>query len=124
MMPEVQRFLKFNLDNGQFPESIETLPLAEIFVLVGFYLIYAIEEVTHLVIDKCAGGQAQLGHSHGETQQMLDSSGNIKTVKVEPSFVSAMRGFLVVLALSLHEMFEGIADRKRSVAAATRYRVS
>ena len=72
--------MKFNLDNGQFPESIETLPLAEIFVLVGFYLIYAIEEITHLVIDKCAGGQTQLGHSHGETQQMLDSSGNIKTV--------------------------------------------
>ena len=29
--------------------------------------------------------------------------------EVEPAFVSAMRGFLVVLALSLHEMFEGIA---------------
>ena len=77
---QVHRFLKFNLDNDQLPESIETLPLAEIFVLIGFYLIYAIEEVTHLVIDKCAGGQAQLGHSHGETQQMLDGAGNIKTV--------------------------------------------
>ena len=41
---------------------------------------------------------------------MLDSNGNVKIVQGEPpAFVSAMRGFLVVLALSLHEMFEGIA---------------
>ena len=76
----MHRFLNFNLDHNQLPESIETLPLAEIFVLIGFYLIYSIEEVTHLLIDRCAGGHAQLGHAHGETQQMLDSAGNIKTV--------------------------------------------
>ena len=36
----------------------------------------------------------------------------------EEKFVSAMRGFLVVLALSLHEMFEGIA---LGLAATERY---
>merc|ERR1711915_500497 len=89
------------------------MPLAEIFFLVGFYLIYAIEEVTHLMIDRCAAGQLS-GHGHAHTtsevRQMLDSNGNVKNVQGEPpAFLSAMRGFLVVLALSLHEMFEGIA---------------
>lgn len=113
MMPEVHRFLKFNFDSGQLSSSLQNMPLAEIFVLVGFYLIYAIEELTHLMIDRCAAGHLT-GHGHvhnsAEVRQMLDSNGNVKIVQGEPpAFVSAMRGFLVVLALSLHEMFEGIA---------------
>ena len=53
---QVHRFLKFNFDSGQLSSSLQNMPLAEIFVLVGFYLIYAIEELTHLMIDRCAAG--------------------------------------------------------------------
>ena len=94
--------------------NLESFPLAEVFVLIGFYLIYIIEEVTHALIDRCAaGGQHSHGHGHhADEMQMLNNAGvvNDKTDPDDPpAFVSAMRGFLVVLALSLHEMFEGIA---------------
>ena len=79
-----------------------------------------------MMIDKCAGSVSPHAHHFTETETMLDSQGNIKTLQSnhhyllynvrmliaeeeQPAFVSAMRGFLVVLALSLHEMFEGIA---------------
>ena len=113
---QVQSFLKTNFEKGQLSQNLESFPLAEVFVLIGFYLIYIIEEVTHALIDRCAaGGQHGHGHGHGghgDEMQMLNHAGvvNDKTGSDEPpAFVSAMRGFLVVLALSLHEMFEGIA---------------
>ena len=73
----------------------------------------------------CVGGMNGHGHGFPEAEQMLETS-DMKEVKEsedngkipfkylylltgEEKFVSAMRGFLVVLALSLHEMFEGIA---------------
>ena len=46
MIPEVQRFLEFNFQHGQLSESLRSMPLGEIFVLIGFYLIYTIEEVS------------------------------------------------------------------------------
>eukprot|EP00090_Calanus_glacialis_P008016 TRINITY_DN16378_c0_g1_i1.p1 TRINITY_DN16378_c0_g1~~TRINITY_DN16378_c0_g1_i1.p1 ORF type:complete len:327 (-),score=65.67 TRINITY_DN16378_c0_g1_i1:190-1170(-) len=109
MMPEVHKFLKFNFDHHQLPASLGNLPLAEIFILVGFFLIYIIEEVTHSLMGLCTSGMN--GHSHGfpEAEQMLETSDMRKEQESEEKFVSAMRGFLVVLALSLHEMFEGIA---------------
>ena len=59
MIPEVQRFLEFNFQHGQLSESLRSMPLGEIFVLIGFYLIYTIEEVSeesvktsnHIIID-------------------------------------------------------------------------
>ena len=58
------------------------MPLAEMFVLIGFYLIYAIEEVTHLLIDRCASSHVHShGHGGGETVQMLDKNGNIQNVQ-------------------------------------------
>ena len=92
--------------------SLKSFPLAEVFVLIGFYLIYIIEEVTHALIDRCAAG-GQHGHNHGHDEmQILNQAGVVSHKNgsdQQPAFVSAMRGFLVVLALSLHEMFEGIA---------------
>ena len=104
---------------------------------VGFYLIYAIEEASHAALARCGGPEHEHGHSHaaaergdsGDTgHQLLDTEAGEKEgqsryltfpsstyllsviyVEPEPAFLSAMRGFLVVLALSLHEMFEGIA---------------
>lgn len=37
--------------DGLFPET--GLNLAEIFILCGFFLIYAVEEFTHLFLQKC-----------------------------------------------------------------------
>jgi len=112
MMPEVQNFLSTNFEKGQLSPSLKSFPLAEVFVLIGFYLIYIIEEVTHALIDRCAAG-GQPGHNQGHDEmQILNQAGVVSHKNgsdQQPAFVSAMRGFLVVLALSLHEMFEGIA---------------
>ena len=44
MLPEVNLFLAHNIASGQIEES--GLPLAEIWVLCGFFMIYFVEEVT------------------------------------------------------------------------------
>ena len=117
---------------------------------VGFYLIYAIEEASHAALARCGGPEHGHGHGHaaaergdsGDTgHQLLDTEAGEKEgqsryltylsstyllsaiiyVEPEPAFLSAMRGFLVVLALSLHEMFEGIA---LGLATTTRWHLS
>ena len=108
MMPEVDRFLETNIRNGQLDHSLARLPLAEIFVLVGFYLIYSIEEGTHFLIDRYAGTTGLSGDHH-EAQVMVVRQGKQGTEGSKTKIVSALRGFLVVLALSLHELFEGMA---------------
>jgi len=106
MLPEVNLFLAHNISSGQIEES--GLPLAEIWVLCGFFMIYFIEEVTHVVLSKCKGStpatsdekQAMFnGSAHGHSH---DLAGNVQST-------AALRGFLVVLAISLHAVFEGIA---------------
>ena len=40
------------------------MPLAEIFVLAGFYLIFTMEEVTHFTIERYAANTGLPAHSH------------------------------------------------------------
>jgi len=128
MLPEVNLFLKYNIDNGQIASN--GWPLAEIWVLCGFFMIYFVEEVTHLLMLKCNptkkkgaapveegveenkvlnGAKPSHGHSHNLPMAVTEDGG----------FEAALRGFLVVLAISLHAIFEGIAmgltDNTRSV---------
>ena len=55
------------MGDGLFPET--GLNLAEIFILCGFFLIYAIEEFTHLFLQKCCtnrGGRSKpVNRTHG-----------------------------------------------------------
>ena len=55
--------------SGQVPPSLSSLPLAEIFVLCGFYLIYSIEEATHYLINRYAASSQLHLHSHQETSE-------------------------------------------------------
>merc|ERR1712154_113803 len=109
MMPEVDRFLATNLRNGQLDPDLTSLPLAEIFVLVGFYLIYSIEEGTHFLVERYAASTSLAGGHHHEAQAMMTSPDKPDTEGSKVKLLSALRGFLVVLALSLHELFEGMA---------------
>lgn len=51
MLPEVREFLAKNVEAGLFPDT--GMSMAEIIVLCGFYMIYIVEEITHLLLDKC-----------------------------------------------------------------------
>ena len=59
---------------------MDNLPLAEIFTLIGFFLIYVIEEVTHALMGLCAGEMHTHSHGFPEAEQMLDSL-DMKTVR-------------------------------------------
>ena len=101
------------------------LPVAEIFVLAGFILIYVVEEFGHWALVRLVAGKnfgrfwtfkehkiqtnisCRTGHISG------DSGGHGHShdvaIPVEESIQATARGFLVVLALSIHDFFEGIA---------------
>ena len=93
------------------------MPLAEIFVLLGFFMIYLVEEGTHLLLRACHPKKVSVSvngdkvphlhreHSHGAEEIAGIHAGGAG----ESSFEATMRGFVVVLALSLHALFEGVA---------------
>ena len=72
MLPDVNEVVVLAIEQGSFPDS--GLPVAEIFVLAGFLMIYMLEEVLHHILVKSGhlkeeegahskpGGH---GHSHG-----------------------------------------------------------
>jgi len=153
MLPEVNLFLQYNIDKGLLSNDAGW-PLAEIWILCGFFMIYFVEEVTHILMMKCNanpknkvsaeemregkvnGGYGnpvngrgrpdghQGGHHENPPQQQQQqghghSHDLTQAVSTEAGFEAALRGFLVVLAISLHAVFEGIAmgltDNARSV---------
>merc|ERR1719402_131060 len=113
MLPEVNLFLQYNIDHGQLADT--GMPLAEIWVLCGFFMIYFIEELTHKLVAKFNTAK-DVGGTKEEKSKMLNTktghghSHDIPhTAGQEAGFEAALRGFLVVLAISLHAVFEGIA---------------
>jgi len=114
MLPEVNLFLQYNIDHGQLSNT--GLPLAEIWVLCGFFMIYFIEELTHVFMARC-NPEKKEENTKEETSKMLNGHGSghghshdiPEGLTKEGGFEAALRGFLVVLAISLHAIFEGIA---------------
>jgi len=104
MLPDVNDLLS-EMREGEGKSSTlsdSELPIAEIFVLAGFLLIYLVEELGHWALTKSGhiseDKKGHHGHSHDEVM-----------VPVEDSIQATARGFLVVLALCIHDFFEGIA---------------
>ena len=89
------------------------MPVAEILVLGGFLFIYSLEELTHLVL-VCTGNLSSgHGHSHEEIEVPVEESIQVGPGQYQITlncFIQATsRGFLIVLALCIHDFFEGIA---------------
>jgi len=101
MLPDVNEVVVMAIEDGSFPDS--GLPVAEIFVLAGFLMIYMLEEVLHHILVKSGhlkeeeGEHAKPGHSHDNA------------IPSEEGLQATARGFLVILALSIHDLFEGVA---------------
>ncbi|CAO1406266.1 unnamed protein product [Diamesa tonsa] len=106
--------------------------LAELLMCSGFFLIYLIEELVHNFLhrsqhkklkekdareksDETATSfedpfkpdniQKKQSHGHGHSHMPLQ----LPHAEEEDFLVSSMRGLLIVLALSIHELFEGLA---------------
>jgi len=106
MLPDVNEVLVAAIESGSFPDS--GLPVAEIFVLAGFLMIYLLEEVLHHLLVKSGHLQEEEGvqskpGAHGHSHD------NVEVVPTEEGIQATARGFLVILALSIHDLFEGVA---------------
>lgn len=130
MLPEVRE----DLEEANIEFLVEK-PCAEIFMAIGFFLIYFIEEMVHYFLD------AKVHHHHDKTIQVHKSftvhtqaceagqtdyeNCSIKS-ETQPSYGSIpsdttddclqentskilLRNFLTILALSIHCVFEGLA---------------
>jgi zinc transporter 1/2/3 len=119
MLPDVREIYLKALAEGSFPDT--GLEIPEIFVLAGFLLIYIIEEIAHILVDKCTQAQRDTELSLEKVDQN-DNSGKKHPDSHGPhghghdidlgennSFEAVARGFLVILALCIHDLFEGIA---------------
>jgi len=101
MLPDVREIYLKATAEGSFPDS--GLDVPEILVLAGFLLIYIIEEVAHAILEKCGvlgGDDEEEKGAHGHSHEFQVSSNSIQ---------DTARGFLVILALCIHDLFEGIA---------------
>ncbi|XP_023347914.1 zinc transporter ZIP1 [Eurytemora carolleeae] len=123
MLPDVREIYLIASSTGAFPNSGMDVP--EILVLAGFLMIYMIEEVAHGILEhfgiisshhddheleheKHDKEKEGAGGGHGHSHEFNASSDTIQ---------DAARGFLVILALCIHDLFEGIAlgvSRKES----------
>merc|ERR1712079_316517 len=83
------------------------VPLAEILVLCGFLMIYLIEEIAHTLLHKFRSTDMTNGET--STGQSEELPTNVLSNIQEASFQIALRGFFIMLAISLHAVFEGIA---------------
>merc|ERR1711899_209687 len=131
MLPEANEALEESSIKNQ------GLALGEIFMICGFLMIYVVEELAHMVLHKLKKDQHQNERENSNqvisseepttTTTTMTSSSSVSSSKadlpngdythedikpeifVPDDFQAAFRGFMVVLAISLHAIFEGIA---------------
>jgi len=131
MIPEVRESFEEAAALGEWP-ILEQFPFAETVVCLGFFAVYLFEELGERLISKhnkkaaeekphesnipddiqtetslesnihqhqSSAEEADHGHSHGPNLNDLE----------QKSLAAAIRGFLLVFALSFHSIFEGMA---------------
>ncbi|OUC47049.1 putative metal cation transporter, ZIP family [Trichinella nativa] len=106
-------------------EEQSTFPLAEFFAAIGFSLILCIEQVvlylrnSHFYYDNVTDNVETLETTDDENRPLLDErklrrryslvSDSGEEVHVDPWSHSALRALLMLLTLSTHALFEGLA---------------
>lgn len=129
LLPEVDDNIELLQDAGEIPDM--PIFLAGLIMCSGFFMMYLVEELVHLYINsrenKIENSKTTKPFSlrrsitEAEAPEAVSSRKEIETVNheghshlvvnnfSEDSIVSALRGLLIVLALSIHELFEGLA---------------
>ncbi|XP_011152236.1 zinc transporter ZIP1 isoform X3 [Harpegnathos saltator] len=125
LLPEVTDGVGHLIEEGKLPKL--SFSWAEMLACTGFFIMYFVEECVHTYlrwrqrrgagkakdvnrstnelmesgqVPPCANGHTHMGHSH--LPVIMESN--------EDDFViSSLRGLLIVLGLSVHELFEGLA---------------
>uniref|UniRef100_A0A2A4K3G4 Uncharacterized protein n=1 Tax=Heliothis virescens TaxID=7102 RepID=A0A2A4K3G4_HELVI len=131
LLPEVDENIEELQEAGELGDF--PLFLAGLIMCGGFFMIYLIEELVHLYINSrqnkkkdntfakpfrmrkssLAGGSVEAQVEPSEEKELENAgkqAGHSHLVmNEEDSVASALRGLLIVLALSIHELFEGLA---------------
>ncbi|XP_038206731.1 zinc transporter ZIP1-like [Zerene cesonia] len=127
LLPEVDENIKLLQEEGRLPEM--PIYLAPLIMCSGFFMMYLVEELVHVYINSRENKSANTSFTRvlsiRRSKSEEDGNTDIQTikeveaarhhghshlpVKSDDTIVSALRGLLIVLALSIHELFEGLA---------------
>ncbi|CAB3245917.1 unnamed protein product [Arctia plantaginis] len=126
LLPEVDENIELLQESGEFPEG--HIFFAGIIMCSGFFMMYLIEELVHLYINNRAKKKTDSNfikpfHVRKDSTAVAEPEAkendvenhthkghcHSAVVKGEDGEQSALRGLLIVLALSIHELFEGLA---------------
>ncbi|CAK1553925.1 unnamed protein product [Leptosia nina] len=126
LLPEVDKNVKELQEQGRLPEM--PIYLAALIMCCGFFMMYLVEELVHVYITRRENKTANTSFTRvlsirrsnseeeGATQVIKSVEAGAKghghshlPIQGDDTIVSALRGLLIVLALSIHELFEGLA---------------
>ncbi|XP_049877532.1 zinc transporter ZIP1-like [Pectinophora gossypiella] len=139
LLPEVDENVQQLQDAGELPDL--PIYLAALIMCCGFFMMYLVEELVHVYINRRENKTANTSFTRVLSIRKNSTEGDAsegvpipKDVEAKPSnqghghshmgvsgsddsIVAALRGLLIVLALSIHELFEGLAVGLESSAA-------
>ncbi|CAH0400465.1 unnamed protein product [Chilo suppressalis] len=125
LLNEVDENIEILQEEGLMPEM--PFYLAGLIMSAGFFMMYLVEELVHLYIhtrnkknaDKLSRTFSIRRYSNvienreTENGKAVDHESaalaDLQETPAEDSVMTALRGLLIVLALSIHELFEGLA---------------
>uniref|UniRef100_A0A1B0D4L4 Uncharacterized protein n=1 Tax=Phlebotomus papatasi TaxID=29031 RepID=A0A1B0D4L4_PHLPP len=146
LLPEVGANIDALVESGHLPEM--PFHTAELLMCTGFFLMCLVEEVIHIYLRRSQRKHSPhspeeaferasrrsfrngsisttdlVNSDNGEAQkhQMTGLETVHAQIPTETILVSSLRGLLVVLALSVHELFEGLAVGLESSASTVWY---
>ncbi|XP_033231461.1 zinc transporter ZIP1-like isoform X2 [Belonocnema kinseyi] len=135
LLPEVSHGVAHLVEDGQIPELIFSIP--ETLTCLGFFIMYLVEELIHSRLRKkeshaAAKFNMDVNHStnelveNGKGHSSLPSGrsnacnghSHLPIADDGESFeINSLRGLLIVMGLSVHELFEGLAIGLESSSA-------
>ncbi|CAG4986767.1 unnamed protein product [Colias eurytheme] len=139
LLPEVDENIQLLQEAGRLPEM--PIYLAALIMCTGFFMMYLVEELVHVYINSRENKNANTSFTRvlSIRRSKSEEDGNTETqtikeveaarnhghshlaVQSDDTIVAALRGLLIVLALSIHELFEGLAVGLESSARSVWY---
>ncbi|CAH2094442.1 unnamed protein product [Euphydryas editha] len=126
LLPEVDENIELLQEAGLMAEM--PIYLAALIMCCGFFMMYLVEELVHVYINSRENKTANTSFTRvlsirRTSEEAANSDKPIKeleaatnnhghshlAVESDDTIVAALRGLLIVLALSIHELFEGLA---------------
>ncbi|XP_046410797.1 zinc transporter ZIP1-like isoform X2 [Neodiprion fabricii] len=140
ILPEVAEGVEELVEEGSLPSL--SVSLAELLMCSGFFLMYLVEELVHVYLGRDDKRRKRLSENsktikdvNKSTNELVMENGVSTSPQPHPGYghghshiplpaeddddfvVSSLRGLLVVLGLSVHELFEGLAIGLSSTAS-------